>query len=69
MQHRKTHQLRAKLQNRRNAVITGIATLAVAGTATLAVALPQDSTTAEAAAPQTVAVTTAATPSPDPQAA
>ncbi|MDH6125401.1 transglycosylase SLT domain-containing protein [Kitasatospora sp. GP82] len=42
-------------KNRRNAVITGVATFAVAGSATLALALPQDSSSAPAAAPKAVA--------------
>jgi len=66
-QHRRTNRISdrfRKLRNRRNAVITAVATLAVAGSATLALALPQDATTAEAAAPQTAVSATA-----DPQAA
>ncbi|MEV4616599.1 transglycosylase SLT domain-containing protein [Kitasatospora sp. NPDC049258] len=48
-------------RNRRTALITGVATLAVAGSATLALALPQDAKVAEAAAPNTTAAQ--ATPS------
>ncbi|RKE17089.1 lytic transglycosylase domain-containing protein [Streptomyces sp. TLI_171] len=48
MQHRRTLTLSEKLRRHRYAVVTGVATLAVAGTATLALALPQDSTPASA---------------------
>jgi hypothetical protein len=50
------------LKHRRNALVTGIATLAVAGTATLALALPQDTSTAAAAAAAAPAPTAAAAP-------
>ncbi|MFD8595754.1 lytic transglycosylase domain-containing protein [Kitasatospora sp. NPDC059646] len=50
MQHRRTLSFSEKLRRHRHAVVTGIATLAVAGTATLAIALPQDAAPAEAAA-------------------
>ncbi|WP_051812760.1 lytic transglycosylase domain-containing protein [Kitasatospora sp. MBT63] len=42
-------------RNRRTAMISGVATLAVVGSATLALALPQDAKVAEAAAPVTAA--------------
>ncbi|MDH6577842.1 lytic transglycosylase domain-containing protein [Kitasatospora sp. MAP5-34] len=48
------------LKNRRKALITGVATFAVLGTATVALALPQDSSSAVAAVPQTVATSSVA---------
>ncbi|GAA0662966.1 hypothetical protein GCM10010193_12930 [Kitasatospora atroaurantiaca] len=48
------------LKNRRHAIITGVATLAVAGSATLALALPQDTPSAAASVPKAVAASSAA---------
>jgi len=55
MHHRRTLTLSEKLRRHRNALVTGIATFAVAGTATLAIALPQDAAPAAAVADPTPA--------------
>ncbi|MGW4812271.1 lytic transglycosylase domain-containing protein [Kitasatospora cineracea] len=49
MHHRRTLTFSEKLRRHRNALVTGIATLAVAGTATLALAVPQNAGSADAA--------------------
>ncbi|MFJ5885877.1 lytic transglycosylase domain-containing protein [Kitasatospora cineracea] len=49
MHHRRTLTFSEKLRRHRNALVTGIATLAVAGTATLALAMPQNTGPADAA--------------------
>ncbi|MFD7731604.1 hypothetical protein ACFV6F_14600, partial [Kitasatospora phosalacinea] len=51
MHHRRTLTLSEKLRRHRVALVTGIATFAVAGTATLALALPQPADSADAADP------------------
>ncbi|ROR46686.1 transglycosylase SLT domain-containing protein [Kitasatospora cineracea] len=50
MHHRRTLTFSEKLRRHRNALVTGVATLAVAGTATLALAMPQNAGSADAAA-------------------
>ncbi|QKW23741.1 lytic transglycosylase domain-containing protein [Kitasatospora sp. NA04385] len=55
MHHRRTLTLSEKLRRHRNVLVTGIATFAVAGTATLALAMPQGADSADAAANPTLA--------------
>ncbi|MFJ5927455.1 transglycosylase SLT domain-containing protein [Kitasatospora sp. NPDC092948] len=50
MSHRRPSSLSGKFRRHRHAVVTGVATLAVAGASALAIALPQHSTPADAAA-------------------